>query len=88
MTEFSKELFTEAQRQIRDMKTELARLRKIEAAAKELVESLNADEYHDLNELILNKALTLTNLEIVYMWIGKAIRDDQIDRNGIARRQK
>lgn len=27
------------------------------------------------------KALALTKLEELYMWIGKAIRDDQIDRN-------
>lgn len=26
------------------------------------------------------KALVLTYLEITYMWIGKAIRDDQIER--------
>ncbi len=30
------------------------------------------------------KALALTKLEEVYMWIGKAIRDDQITRNGSA----
>lgn len=30
------------------------------------------------------KALALTKLEEVYMWIGKAIRDDQIARNGSA----
>lgn len=30
------------------------------------------------------KALALTKLEEVYMWIGKAIRDDQIERNGSA----
>lgn len=30
------------------------------------------------------KALAITNLEQVYMWIGKAIRDDQIARNGSA----
>lgn len=28
------------------------------------------------------KALALTKLEECYMWIGKAIRDDQIARNG------
>lgn len=28
------------------------------------------------------KALALTKLEEVYMWIGKGIRDDQIARNG------
>lgn len=31
------------------------------------------------------KALVLTKLEEAYMWVGKAIRDDQIKRNnGIA----
>lgn len=30
------------------------------------------------------KALVHTYLEIAYMWIGKAIRDDQIARNGSA----
>jgi len=30
------------------------------------------------------KALVLTKLEEAYMWIGKAIRDDQIERNGSA----
>ena len=30
------------------------------------------------------KALVLTKLEECYMWIGKAIRDDQIKRNGSA----
>lgn len=30
------------------------------------------------------KASALTYLEITYMWIGKAIRDDQIMRNGSA----
>jgi hypothetical protein len=30
------------------------------------------------------KALALTKLEECYMWIGKAIRDDQISRNGSA----
>jgi len=30
------------------------------------------------------KALALTKLEEVYMWVGKAIRDDQIKRNGSA----
>jgi hypothetical protein len=30
------------------------------------------------------KALALTHLETTYMWIGKAIRDDQIKRNGFA----
>lgn len=30
------------------------------------------------------KALVLTKMEEAYMWIGKAIRDDQIARNGSA----
>lgn len=31
-----------------------------------------------------SKALALTKLEEVYMWIGKGIRNDQISRNGSA----
>lgn len=34
------------------------------------------------------KALALTKLEEVYMWIGKTIRDDQIMRNGFAELQE
>lgn len=34
------------------------------------------------------KALALTKLEECYMWIGKAIRDDQISRNGSAELQE
>lgn len=30
------------------------------------------------------QALVLTKLEEAYMWIGKAVRDDQIARNGSA----
>lgn len=30
------------------------------------------------------KALALTKLEEFYMWVGKAIRDEQIKRNGSA----
>lgn len=30
------------------------------------------------------KALALTKIEECYMWIGKAIRDEQIERNGLA----
>lgn len=33
-------------------------------------------------------ALALTKLEECYMWIGKAIRDDQIERNGSAELQE
>lgn len=46
-------------------------------------------------ELFLNnlpesrgKALALTKLEEFYMWTGKAIRDDQIKRNGSAPSQE
>lgn len=31
-----------------------------------------------------SKALALTKLEECYMWIGKGIRNDQIERNGSA----
>lgn len=31
-----------------------------------------------------SKALIMTKLEEAYMWMGKAIRDDQIARNGTA----
>lgn len=34
------------------------------------------------------KALAMTKLEECYMWIGKAIWDDQISRNGSARLQE
>ena len=34
------------------------------------------------------KALALTKLEEVYMWVGKAIRDDQIQKNGKAELQE
>lgn len=34
------------------------------------------------------KSLALTHLEECYMWIGKAIRDDQITRNGSAEPQE
>ncbi len=34
------------------------------------------------------KALVLTKLEEAYAWLGKAIRDDQIARNGTAELQE
>lgn len=34
------------------------------------------------------KALVHTKLEEAYMWVGKAIRDDQIKRNGSAELQE
>lgn len=30
-----------------------------------------------------SRALALTKLEECYMWIGKAIREDQLSRNGV-----
>ena len=35
-----------------------------------------------------SKALAMTHLEEVYMWIGKGIRNDQINRNGSAELQE
>lgn len=35
-----------------------------------------------------SKALILTKLEEAYMWIGKGIRNDQIERNGSAKLQE
>jgi hypothetical protein len=46
---------------------------------------------NDIDEFLYSpraKALALTKLEEVYMWIGKAIRDDQISRNGTAELQE
>lgn len=34
------------------------------------------------------KSIALTKLEEVYMWVGKGIRDDQVDRNGAAALQE
>lgn len=34
------------------------------------------------------KSLAITKLEECYMWIGKAVRDDQIERNGSAEPQE
>lgn len=34
------------------------------------------------------KALFLTHLEVAYMWVGKAIRDEQIARGGSAQEVK
>ena len=45
----------------------------------------------DINHFLVSpraKALALTKLEEVYMWIGKAVRDDQISRNGTAELQE
>ena len=51
--------------------------------AKELV--INLEQFIGLRTTSPRaKALALTKLEECYMWIGKAIRDDQIVRNGSA----
>ena len=44
-----------------------------------MIESLDAPR---------SKALALTKLEECYMWIGKAVRDDQIVRSGPAALQE
>lgn len=41
-------------------------------------------EIEALIECSRSKALALTKLEEVYMWIGKGIRNDQINKNGSA----
>ncbi len=41
----------------------------------------------DINQFLVSvrpRYLAMAHLEEVYMWIGKAIRDDQISRNGTA----
>ena len=50
-------------------------------SVKEL--SIKLEEYID-RALVAGRAksLALTKLEEVYMWVGKAIRDEQIARNG------
>lgn len=54
----------------------------VQAAFKKVFEHLEGA----INEIPIEtagraKALALTKLEECYMWVGKAIRDDQIDRN-------
>lgn len=34
------------------------------------------------------KSLVLTHLEIAYMWVGKAIRDEQVERTGVSEELK
>lgn len=43
-----------------------------------------ADQVDAINSLSRSKAMALTKLEEFYMWVGKAVRDDQIVRNGSA----
>ena len=51
-------------------------------------------EFEALTELVGSlmdgraKSLVFTKLEEAYMWCGKAIRDEQIARNGIAELQE
>lgn len=55
------------------------------------IDSLGTDDAHpgEMREACgRSKALALTKLEEVYMWIGKAVRDDQIQRNGSAELQE
>lgn len=54
---------------------------------KETFEKLEG-RVHDSLTSPRAKALVLTKLEEAYMWIGKAIRDDQIERNGSAELQE
>ncbi|MDH4164710.1 MAG: hypothetical protein OEW15_18780 [Nitrospirota bacterium] len=42
------------------------------------------DQLLKLQSLGRSKAMAITKLEEFYMWIGKAVRDDQILRNGSA----
>ena len=58
---------------------------------KELFQEHVTELEQDIEMLLLSpraKALAITKLEEVYMWIGKAIRDDQIKRNGSAELQE
>ncbi len=51
-----------------------------QACLKAKCETLEA-EINDFIESPRAKALALTKLEECYMWIGKAVRDDQLARN-------
>jgi hypothetical protein len=57
-----------------------------QAAAKTLCQNLK----QVINNLGVGRAqsLAFTKLEECYMWIGKAIRDEQIKRNGTAELQE
>lgn len=52
----------------------------IQNAFKEMVSTIENTVLAQL-ESPRAKALALTKLEEFYMWVGKAIRDDQIERN-------
>lgn len=58
---------------------------------EDLIESIGTQEYDPAlqgREVARAKALAITKLEECYMWIGKAIRDNQIARNGEAELQE
>lgn len=46
---------------------------------EEMIQSIPSSS----GNVVRYKALALTTLEECYMWIGKAIRDDQIERNKV-----
>jgi hypothetical protein len=48
----------------------------------------DAEQYIDRLANGRAKSLALTSLEESYMWVGKAIRDEQIARNGSAELQE
>lgn len=60
---------------------------KDQAAFKEAFEALSITSETCLRSPRA-KALVQTKLEEAYMWVGKAIRDDQIERNGSATLQE
>ena len=53
-------------------------------------QSIMKQKFHEIEQLASElqpgraQALIFTKLEEAYMWVGKAIRDDQIKRNGSA----
>ena len=59
----------------------------IQASFKGMVSVMEAAIERDV-KCLRSKALALTKLEEVYMWIGKGIRNDQITRNGSAELQE
>lgn len=60
---------------------------KIQENFKTLVSNLEANIEANI-KCPRSKASAITNLELVYMWIGKGIRNDQIARNGSAELQE
>lgn len=58
---------------------------KLETQINSIGYSLGPEEH---KKVIAEKILALRKLEECYMWIGKAIRNDQIERNGSAELQE